>query len=290
MEDMITYSLETIAQLEHSKAFARLHQKFHQFNPLKVLRVDQFEIRHSNILAWLMDPNETHQLGGFFLKKLLTRLVTRAENEGKGEGIDFLSFLHSPFHDAEAAREVKTHTNRLIDLLVHVPSQKLVLVIENKFHAGESDGQLVDYLAYAKLRFPDRNYTILPIFLTLANEEPSEDSYLLLGYEAVLEIIEQQLEFNQETTADAIHDFLSLYIEVLKEQLVHDEEAVELALKVYQGNKTAIEFLFLSQNENFKKQAIYKGFYKQIGNLDEREKTALSKIYEAKKKTIDFIF
>ena len=88
----MTYSLETIAQLEHSKEFARLHQKFYQFNPLKVLRVDQFEIRHSNILAWLLDPNETHQLGSFFLKKMLTRLVTREENEGKRDEIDFCRF------------------------------------------------------------------------------------------------------------------------------------------------------------------------------------------------------
>lgn len=80
----MTYSLETISQLEHSEEFAKLHQKFHQFNPLKVLRVDQFEIRHSNILAWLLDPNKTYQLGGFFRKKMLTRLVMRAENEGKG--------------------------------------------------------------------------------------------------------------------------------------------------------------------------------------------------------------
>lgn len=255
-----------------------------------MLRVDQFEIRHSNILAWLLDPNETHQLGSFFLKKLLTRLVMRAENEGKGDGIDFLSFLYSSFHDAEVSREVKTNTNRMIDLLVHVPSQKLVLVIENKFHAGESDGQLADYLAYARAEFGEPGYTVLPIFLTLANEEPSDDSYLLLGYEDVLEIIEQQLEFSKETTSDTIYDFLSFYIEVLKEQLVHDAESVELALTVYEENKNAIDFLFLSQNDNFKKQAVYKGLYKQLAKLDESEKTALRKIYSAKKKTIDFVF
>lgn len=79
------------------------------------------------------------------MKKLLTRLVVRAENEGKGDGIDFLSFLYSSFHDAEVSREVNTHTNRMIDLLVHMPSQKLVLVIENKFHAGESDGMKATY-------------------------------------------------------------------------------------------------------------------------------------------------
>lgn len=214
----------------------------------------------------------------------------RTESEGKGDGIDFLSFLHSSFHDTELAREVKTHTKRLINLLVHVPLQKLVLVIENKFHAGESDGQLADYLAYAKLHFPEPGYMILPIFLTLANEETSEDNYLLLGYEDVLGIIEQHLEFNKGTTADDIHDFLSFYIEVLKEQLVHDEEAVQLALEVYEGNKSAIDFLFLSQNKNFKKQAIYKGIFQQIGEFSDREKIVLCKIYESKKKTIDLIF
>lgn len=71
----MVYSIESIAQLEHSRDFARLHQKFHQFNPLKVLRVDQFEIRHSNVLAWLLNPNENHQLGSFFVKRLLSRLV-----------------------------------------------------------------------------------------------------------------------------------------------------------------------------------------------------------------------
>lgn len=137
----------------------------------------------------------------------VSRLVRGAKNEAKWCGIDFMLFLYSSFHDAEVTREVKTHMNRMIDLLVHVPSQKLVLVIENKFHVGESDGQLADYLAYGKLEFGEPGYAVLTIFLTLANEEPSDDSYLLLDYEDVLEIIEQQLEFSKETTAHAIYDF-----------------------------------------------------------------------------------
>jgi hypothetical protein len=69
----MAYSIEALAQLDLSKDFARLHQKFNQFNPLKVLRVDQFEIRHSNVLAWLLDPTENHHLGSFFVQKILTR-------------------------------------------------------------------------------------------------------------------------------------------------------------------------------------------------------------------------
>lgn len=286
----MAYSLEALAQLEHSKEFAKLQQKFQQFNPLKVLRVEQYEIRHSNILAWLLDPNENHKLGDFFVRKLLSRLITRPENEGKGDGVDFLSYLHTSFGDVEIEREVKTHTNRYLDLLVHVPSQKLVLVIENKFHSGESVGQLENYLAYAKKQYTDPEYTILPIFLTLANDEPSENSYWLLDYQDVLDIIEQHLEHNADSIADQIHDFLTFYVEVLKEDLVSDDKSVQLALDVYETSKGTIDFLFLSQHDSFKKQAIYQGVYQQIAALNKDQREAIKKIYEQKKQTIDFIF
>lgn len=286
----MSYSLEAIAQLEHSKEFARLHQKFHQFNPLKVLRVDQFEIRHSNILAWLLDPNENHQMGSFFVKKLLSRLITRPENEDKGAGIDFLTYLHVSFGDVEVEREVKTHTNRYLDLLVHIPSQKLVLVIENKFHSGESVGQLENYLEYAQKRFNDSDYTILPVFLTLANAKPSEEIYWMLDYQDVLEIIELHLELNKESITDQIYDFLTFYTEVLREELVHDEESVQLALDVYETSKGAIDFLFLSQHDNFRKQARYEKVFQEAAKLSDKQKLSIGKIYEKKKKTIDFIF
>lgn len=160
----MTYSLEAIAHLDHCKNFARLQQKFSQFNPLKVLRVDQFEIRHSNVLAWLLDPNENHQLGSFFIRKLITRLVVRTENEEKVDHFDFLPFLYTSFSDTEVYREVKTANNRYIDIVVVVPSQRIVLVIENKFHAGESQGQLEDYLTFAQEKYGGKGYTIVPFF------------------------------------------------------------------------------------------------------------------------------
>ncbi|WP_058764604.1 PD-(D/E)XK nuclease family protein [Exiguobacterium chiriqhucha] len=90
------YSLDTILQLENSTEFNRLHQQFHQFNPLKVLRVDQYEIRHSNVLAWLFDPNENHRLGSFFLRKVLMNLITKPENEEKIVGIDLFTIPARP--------------------------------------------------------------------------------------------------------------------------------------------------------------------------------------------------
>lgn len=282
------FSFESIAQLDHSKEFAQLHQKFHQFNPLKVLRVDQFEIRHSNVLAWLLDPNENHQLGNFFVKKLLSRLVTRLENEDKTSEIDFFTYMYGSFSDVEVFREVRTSTNRSIDLVVVVPSQKLVLVIENKFHSFESLGQLDDYLTYAKNTYQD--FKVIPIFLTLRNDAPTHPEYWVLDYNDILDIILLHIDLNREVISDNIYDFLMYYTAILQEQLVQDDEAIELALEVYQSNKPAIDLLYLSQHDYYRKQPRYNELYHAVDQMTVLQQEGLKRIYEKKKQTIDYIF
>lgn len=284
----MTYSFGSLAQLDQSKEFTRLHQKFHQFNPLKVLRVNHFEIRHSNVLAWLLDPSENHQLGSYFVKKVFSRLVTKSENEDKLENFDFLQYLYSSFTNAEVYREVKTTTGRFIDLLVVLPSQKTVLVIENKFYASESDGQLKDYLIYVQARFQD--YTIIPIFLTLASDIPSSAEYWHLDYHDVLEIITQHLELNQEAISDNIFDFLTYYTAILREELVEDEEATQMALNVYQMNQAAIDILYISQHDEYRKQPRYRELFTQMDGFTASQREALKCIYEKKKQAIDYVF
>ncbi|MFJ8246786.1 PD-(D/E)XK nuclease family protein [Peribacillus asahii] len=284
----MSYSFETIAQLDHSKEFAHLHKKFHQFNPLKVLRVDHFEIRHSNVLAWLLDPDENHQFGSLFIRKLLSRLITRSENEEKLTNLDYLPLLYSSLTDTLVYREVKTSTGRFIDLLVELPSIKVVLVIENKFHASESENQLKDYLDYARDQY--RDYTIIPVYLTLASDAPSHPEYWALDYHDVLDIISQHLELNQEVIADNIHDFLTYYTAILHEELVEDDESIQMALEVYQMNQIAIDTLFVSQHHECRKQPRFKDLYLQIDNLTVSQQLALKHIYDKKKKTIDYIF
>jgi hypothetical protein len=284
----MSYSFDSIAQLDHSKEFAILHKMFHQFNPLKVLRVDQFEIRHSNVLAWLLDPDENHQFGSFFIKKVLSRLVTKSENEEMLANVDYLPLLYSTLTDTVVNREVKTSNGRFIDLLIELPSLKVVIVIENKFRASESENQLIDYLDYVTEQY--KGYTILPVYLTLASDAPSHPEYWSLNYHDILDIITQHLELNQEVIADNIHDFLTYYTAILHEELVEDEESIQMALEVYQRNQAAIDALFVSQHSEFRKQPRFKDLYMQIDNLSLSQQLALKQIYFKKKKTIDFIF
>ncbi|MFY4776602.1 PD-(D/E)XK nuclease family protein [Metabacillus sp. RGM 3146] len=286
------FTIESIAQIDHSKEFEILNQTFHKFNPLKILRVDQYEIRHSNVLAWLINPHESHFLGNFFVKKLFSKLITKVENEDKLQRIDYLPLLHASFSEVRVFREVKTDSNRYIDILVEIPSEKLVLLIENKFNAVESEGQLEDYLNFASNKYNENDYQIVPIFLTLKKDMPSFEEYWVLDYNDILEIIETYINFNGIAISSGVYEFLNYYIEILQEELVQDEELIELALEAYKANKTSIELLYFVEHEELllKQQYRFKNERELLAGLSEEQKESLKKIYYQKKKAIDYVF
>ena len=54
--------IRDLFELENDTTFQKLNQQVNSFNVLKILRMENYEIRHSNILAWLLDPKENHHL------------------------------------------------------------------------------------------------------------------------------------------------------------------------------------------------------------------------------------
>ncbi len=61
--------------LYHNEDMNELDELSNRFNIFVALGITQQEIRHSNFLGWLLDPNETHGFGNAFLIRFL-RLVT----------------------------------------------------------------------------------------------------------------------------------------------------------------------------------------------------------------------
>src|SRR5262245_21036307 len=53
----------------------RLEGMLGGFNLFRVLKFEHGEIRHSNVLAWILDPSESHSLDETFLKKWLMRVI-----------------------------------------------------------------------------------------------------------------------------------------------------------------------------------------------------------------------
>ena len=126
--------------------------------------------------------------------------------------------------------------------------------------------------------------------MTLTSDAPSESDYWILDYHDILEIITLHLELNSEAISNHIYHFLTYYTAILQEELVQDDEATDIALNVYQVNQAAIDLLYFSQHDEFRKQPRYRDVFEQLDGLTQSQHVALKRIYEKKKQTIDYIF
>jgi len=60
---------------------AELESLLGGFNIFQVLGFEYGEIRHSNVLAWLLNPSESHGLDDLFLQNWLKRVLHEAQVE-----------------------------------------------------------------------------------------------------------------------------------------------------------------------------------------------------------------
>ncbi|SDD84399.1 PD-(D/E)XK nuclease superfamily protein [Bhargavaea beijingensis] len=203
------------------------------------------KIRHSNVLCWLMDPAGNHNLGPYFAKKIIAKVFTNpanTEDEDKLSNYDVLEISSHPYHDLTVYKELQTSNRKRIDLLAVSDSHKIVLLIENKYWSGESEGQLEEYIEYTRSVYG--GYKIIPVFLTLRDEEPTHEDYLMLGYSDVLAILQQLLETRKEYMNAHIHSFISYYTDILEDQLVENEKLNATGMDLYRNHKEAIDLLY----------------------------------------------
>jgi len=124
--------------LADNQELEELSARLSQFNVFRSLKIENIEIRHSNVLAWLLDPDESHGLSDIVLKKVLSNILLLSDKEiprisaAKVELMDFT--------DIEVLREWKN-----IDILIVDRSNKLAILIENKILSGENKEQLIRY-------------------------------------------------------------------------------------------------------------------------------------------------
>lgn len=212
----------------------RLESRIHEFNPLKVLKVEQFEIRHSNILAWLLDPNENHSLGDIVFKKLVAEILC-GDVQTRNHGLQITDILLGSFHDAEVLREWRN-----IDILVISRKNNFILFIENKVHASLGDHQLQKYLNIIRETYPSIQH-IIPVFLTLSGEEAPHPEYYSFSHTDILTILKAVLDSNKDKMNEKIYDFISYYTKTLEVLTMQDEQLISLCREIYKHHREAID-------------------------------------------------
>lgn len=200
-------------------------------NIFDVLKVTDTEIRHSNMLAWLLDPTANHGLGGEILKRLI--------NWFAGEHISIpdeaVELLMCNFYSFSVRREWRN-----IDLLLFSTEAKVVFAIENKIYSGEHGDQLEKYKSTIEEHFA--GYKQYFVYLTLDGDESSiPDVWHSLGYEKIIEWAEISLT---PSVRPDVKQLIEQYISVLRRKVMgYPPEVVDLCNKIYQKHKEAIDLI-----------------------------------------------
>ena len=234
--------IRDLFELENDTTFQQLNQQVNSFNTLKILKLENHEIRHSNILSWLLNPKENHGLRDYFLRKMMEHLILIDDNSHNQQYETIGRILNHSLMDSHVYREVKTDNNRFIDLLVVNHSLKTIILIENKFYSSESENQLDDYLNFIQHIFD--GFTIIPIYLTLDGENPSNPEYFILTYEKIESILQTILMLFQDQLSGNVYTFIEDYDQILKEKFYPNQDQILLAIDIYRNHKPTIHALF----------------------------------------------
>lgn len=108
-------SIKALSSLLADRNFISLSDEISGFSPFKVLKLESHEIRHSNVLAWLFNPNESHNLGTKFLEQFLYAVASNLDEKSeKIKNIQnvIFAFIKNSRFTVKVQREVKTYKNR----------------------------------------------------------------------------------------------------------------------------------------------------------------------------------
>lgn len=217
-----------------------LSAKMATFNLFRALKIEKKEIRHSNVLAWLLNPNESHGLGDTALRRLFSNILLGRTLEGVSSAeVELMQFNNIEIRTINVMREWKH-----IDVLIIDHRNKLILLIENKIDARESPGQLVRYKKEVQKHFS--NYRIIPVFLTLAGDETCDEEasdYICYSYVKVLNVLEKLLKQKAPQLAEPVLLFLNQYLDTLRRLTMQDESTIKLCKTIYQRHREAIDMI-----------------------------------------------
>lgn len=222
--------------LANNPELEQLSAMLSTFNVFRALEIEHTEIRHSNTLAWLLDPEESHGLDDVVLRRVLSNILLE---EGSDIGISAAQVELMDFTDVEVRREWQN-----IDVLVVDHENRLVLLIENKIHGGEGIGQLRRYRERVDREFP--GFCLVPVFLTLEGRQ-SESKYAsgFISYSHVqlLAVIERIILQRRGQLAEPAAVFIEHYVQTLRRLTMHDEKLVALCKTIYRRHREAIDLI-----------------------------------------------
>lgn len=264
------------AFLNDIECLGKLNKWTSRVNFFEIMRITNAEIRHSNFLAWLLDPSETHGLGEEVLKNILLNALNKIIEDSEKKDItispDFIDYS-----DFTVLREWNN-----VDILISSNTNNLVICIENKIWSSESNNQLKRYKKKIFSEF--EHYTKIFIYLTPEGVTASDSEiWCSFSYEIVIEIIEKILNAQGKIDAE-VRILIQQYIYTVRRHIVGDSDLKKICEEIYSKHKIALDLIYENRPDN-----TYKVFEFIKEYMIERSKDKTSSIYSPEYSNITFI-
>ena len=201
-------------------------------NIFQILRITKNEIRHSNFLSWLLDPNQSHKLGDIFLKRFLREVFS----SDKFGSIDQVDVEGMDLSKVEIQREWKN-----IDILIKL--ENVVVCVENKVLSKEHSEQLSRYKEIIENQFPNHHQTFVYLTPEGDTSEDETDTYEPISYVFIVESLDRILSVYGESLNEQVKNYIKDYITIIKRELMGTDKLTELSKKIYQNHKELFDFI-----------------------------------------------
>ena len=220
-----------------------------EFDALHFLKLSSDEEFHSNFLAWLLDPKQSHGLGDYFLRSFLLQTGAQA-------AVHTIDWSGTSVH-REWVNEVDGQWGYL-DILVLNQAEEFFCAIENKIWSWEHSEQLTRYRKALKERYPQwrKHHVFLSPRGTLPYREEEQKYWTASDYKIVLQLVEQAISNTANPVREDVRAFLQQYAITLRRNIVPDANTniAELARKIYLEHREAIE-LIIQHKPDFIREA-----------------------------------
>lgn len=205
-----------------------------KFNIFEAIGAVRQELRHSDFLAYLLDPQQNHGLEDAFIKKLLQRALSLASDSPVP--ITAIDLDTWDLEEMEVLREWRN-----IDILVTDAQHQLVVAIEKKVDAREHSDQLQHYRQTLAQHFP--GWKLLGLYLTPDRAVPSDDLFIPIDYGLVASLIDKLAEARASTLGQDARTLMIHYTETLRRHIVGESDVAKLCQRIYRKHKQAIELI-----------------------------------------------
>jgi hypothetical protein len=217
-----------------------LERRLYRFSLLRLLRSENREICHSNVLAWLIEPAEAHGFGDLFLRRWLMRV---AHDSHRADCADLPARLDSGTLESVAVQREWPAGSGYLDIFIRLRSSgknEWIIALENKINAPQGPVQLKGYREAVESAFPNAEKRIF-IFLSRRREKPADPAWIEADYRQVANELQHSIEACPlPGDADAA-SFVRHYARLLKDMDMEEKQVAELVKIIYKKHRRAIE-------------------------------------------------